>query len=60
MKGASIPPTRAHIELAPTTEFLMTVGNNSAEYWYTIAKEAAEKAFPVSERTMFSHTISGE
>ena len=46
-----MPPILATKEQVPTAWFLMGVGNISAVYTYTMAKEAEAPNFPIKDKT---------
>ena len=58
MKGAMMPPIRAHMEHAPMPTLRYSVGKISAEYTYTMAKAAAIPNLPTRLRVTISHSIS--
>lgn len=53
-----MPPTRAQQELAPIPVLRTTVGYNSAENTYIIAKAAADPSLPIIASVVVSHCRS--
>ena len=57
-KGHIIPPILAMQEQDPIPAFLTTVGNSSAEYWYTRAKPQAAPSLPTNARARLAELVS--
>ena len=57
-KGHIIPPILAMHEQDPMPAFLTTVGNSSAEYWYTRANPQAAPSLPTKARARLAELVS--
>ena len=53
-----IPPILAMQEQDPMPAFLTTVGNSSAEYWYTRANPQAAPSLPTNAKARLAELVS--